>query len=91
MNSSTVAARGSRNELMTSSTLMAPERLDISDQQSLSSRSDPVVCLGSEVIVPSSVPDPGAGAPIKVRQCAHLISTGLSWNRDFQNSMQRTR
>lgn len=56
MTLSIVAAlpRGSRNELMTSS----PGRLDTSDQQSLSSRSDPVVCLGSEDIVPSSVPDP---------------------------------
>ena len=60
MTLSTVAAlpRGSRNELMTSSTLIPPGRLDTWDQQSLSSRSDPVECLGSEDIVPSSVPDP---------------------------------
>ena len=62
MTLSTVAAlpRGSRNELMTSSTLIPPGRLDTSDQQSLSSRSDPAVYLDSEDIVPSSVPDPGA-------------------------------
>ena len=84
MTLSTVAAlpRGSRNELMTSSTLVPPGRLDTSDQQSLSSRSDPVVCLGSEDIVSASVPDPGAGAPIKIRQRAHLIPTGLSWNKE---------
>ena len=75
MTLSTVAAlpRGSRNELMTSSTSIPPGRLDTSDQQSLSSRSDPVVCLGREDIVSSSVPDPGA-----VHQSRYVSAHALS-------------